>query len=151
METIRNSMDPRDNEKHEEEHEDSKKERKARRTSHYIKNHKITSLIWTHQKQSSKRTESRDEEQCMEKLWMKALWDLEPEVLSDGEDDYLFLYTRHITAWVIISPTTSMSWNSTSDKCKECSPKKLNKERMKSNLKTLRHTRKRPLYADRRR
>ena len=41
-----------------------------------------------------------------------------------------------------------MSWNSTSDKCKECSPEKLNKERMKSNLKTLRHTRKRLLYAD---
>jgi hypothetical protein len=48
-------------------------------------------------------------------------------------------------------PATSMSWNSTSDECKECSPKKLNKERMKRNLKTLRHTRKRPLYADRRR
>jgi hypothetical protein len=34
------SMNPRDNEKHEEEHEDSKKERKARTTSHYINNHK---------------------------------------------------------------------------------------------------------------
>jgi hypothetical protein len=44
-----------------------------------------------------------------------------------------------------------MSWSSTSDEYKECSPEKLNKERMKSNLKTLRHTRKRPLYADRRR
>jgi hypothetical protein len=32
--TIRNSMDPRAKEKHEEEHEDSKKERKARTTSH---------------------------------------------------------------------------------------------------------------------
>ena len=41
-----------------------------------------------------------------------------------------------------------MSWNSTSDKCKDCSPEQLNKEHMKSNLKTLRHTRKRPLYAD---
>jgi hypothetical protein len=46
MESTRNSMDPRDNEKHEEErdnekheeeHEDSKKERKARTTSHCIK------------------------------------------------------------------------------------------------------------------
>jgi hypothetical protein len=34
MESIRNSMDPGDKEKHEEEHEDSKKERKARTTSH---------------------------------------------------------------------------------------------------------------------
>jgi hypothetical protein len=46
---------------------------------------------------------------------------------------------------------TSMSWSSTSDECKECSPEQLNKEHMKSNLKTLRHTRKRPLYADGRR
>jgi hypothetical protein len=38
------SMNPRDNEKHEEEHEDSKKERKVRTTSHYINNHKITKL-----------------------------------------------------------------------------------------------------------
>jgi hypothetical protein len=38
-------MDPRAKEKHQEEHEDSKKEREARTTSHYIKNHKITSLI----------------------------------------------------------------------------------------------------------
>ena len=43
MESIRNSMDPRAKEKHEE-HEDSKKEREARTTSHCIKNHKITSL-----------------------------------------------------------------------------------------------------------
>jgi hypothetical protein len=41
-----------------------------------------------------------------------------------------------------------MSWSSTSDECKECSPEKLNKEHMKRNLKTLRHTRKRLLYAD---
>jgi hypothetical protein len=34
---------------------------------------------------------------------------------------------------------------------KDCSPKQLNKERMKSNLKALRYTRKRPLYADGRR
>jgi hypothetical protein len=45
MESLRNSMDPRDKEKHQEKHEDSKKEREARTTSHYIKNHKITSLI----------------------------------------------------------------------------------------------------------
>jgi hypothetical protein len=45
MESIRNSMDPRAKEKHEEEHEDSKKERKSRTTSHNIKNQKITSLI----------------------------------------------------------------------------------------------------------
>jgi hypothetical protein len=68
----------------------------------------------------------------------------------EGEDydDYLFQYTRHISTSVIISSATSMSWSSTSDECKECSPKKLNKERMKSNLKTLRHTRKRPLHAE---
>jgi hypothetical protein len=45
METIRNSMDPRAREKHEEEHEDSKKERKVITISHYIKNQKITNLI----------------------------------------------------------------------------------------------------------
>ena len=44
-----------------------------------------------------------------------------------------------------------MGWSSTSDECKECSPEKLNKEHMKSNLKALRYTRKRPLYADGRR
>jgi hypothetical protein len=44
-----------------------------------------------------------------------------------------------------------MSWSSTSDECKECSPEKLNKEHMKRNLKNLRHTRKRPLHVDRRR
>jgi hypothetical protein len=42
MESIRNSMDPRANEKHEEEYEDSKKEREARTISHCIK---IVSLI----------------------------------------------------------------------------------------------------------
>jgi hypothetical protein len=68
----------------------------------------------------------------------------------EGEDydDYLFQYTRYITTRVIVSSTTSMSWSSTSDKCKECSPEKLNKVRMKRNLKTLRHTRKRLLYVD---
>jgi hypothetical protein len=45
MKTIRNSMDPRAKEKHEEEHEDSKKERIAIITSHCIENHKTTSLI----------------------------------------------------------------------------------------------------------
>jgi hypothetical protein len=45
-------------------------------------------------------------------------------------------------------PQTSMTRNSTSDECKECSLEKLNKERIKSNLKTLRHTRKRFLYAN---
>jgi hypothetical protein len=38
-------MDPRAKEKHQEEHEDSKKEREAKTTSHYIKNHNITSMI----------------------------------------------------------------------------------------------------------
>jgi hypothetical protein len=41
-----------------------------------------------------------------------------------------------------------MSWSSTSNEYKECSPEKLNKESMKSNLKTLRHTKKRLMYAD---
>jgi hypothetical protein len=40
MESIRNSMDPKAKEKH----EDSKKEREARTTGHCIENHKITSL-----------------------------------------------------------------------------------------------------------
>jgi hypothetical protein len=44
-----------------------------------------------------------------------------------------------------------MGWSFTSDKGKDCSPEQLNKERMKSNLKALRYTRKRPLYADGRR
>jgi hypothetical protein len=44
-----------------------------------------------------------------------------------------------------------MGWSSTSDECKDCSLEQLNKERMKSDLKALRHTRKRPLYADGRR
>jgi hypothetical protein len=42
MESIRNSMEPRANEKHEEEHEHSKKEREAKTISHCIK---IISLI----------------------------------------------------------------------------------------------------------
>jgi hypothetical protein len=42
MESIRNSMEPRANEKHEEEHEDSKKEREARTIGHCIK---IVNLI----------------------------------------------------------------------------------------------------------
>jgi hypothetical protein len=45
MEYIRNYMEPRAKEKHQEEHEDSKKEREARTTSHCIKNHKISNLI----------------------------------------------------------------------------------------------------------
>jgi hypothetical protein len=44
IESIENSMDPRDKEKHEEEHEDSKREIKAITTSHCIENHKTTSL-----------------------------------------------------------------------------------------------------------
>jgi hypothetical protein len=48
-------------------------------------------------------------------------------------------------------PKISLGWSSTSDECKDCSLEKLNKERMKRNLKALRYTRKRPLYADGRR
>jgi hypothetical protein len=44
-----------------------------------------------------------------------------------------------------------MGWSSTSDECKDYPPEQLNKERMKSNLKVLRYTKKRPLYADERR
>jgi hypothetical protein len=47
---------------------------------------------------------------------------------------------------ISLHESISMSWSSTLDKCKECSPEKLSKEHMKRNLKTLRHTRKRPLY-----
>jgi hypothetical protein len=42
----------------------------------------------------------------------------------------------------------SMGWISTSYECKDCSPEQLNKECMKRNLRALRYTRKRPLYAD---
>jgi hypothetical protein len=38
-------MDPRDKEEYEEEHENSKRERKARRTIHYIENHRAVSLV----------------------------------------------------------------------------------------------------------
>jgi hypothetical protein len=44
-----------------------------------------------------------------------------------------------------------MGWSSTSYECKGYSPEQLNKECMKRNLKALRNTRKRPLYADGRR
>jgi hypothetical protein len=44
-----------------------------------------------------------------------------------------------------------MGWNSTLDECTDCSSEQLNKEHMKSNLKALRYTRKRPLYVDGRR
>ena len=90
----------------------------------------------------------------MKDLWMKALRDLELEVLPDGGRRLWWLLVPvnwHISTWVIISSATSMSCSSTSNKCKECSPEQLSKEHMKSNLKTLRHTRKRPLHADKRR
>jgi hypothetical protein len=45
MESIKESMDPKAKEEHEEEYEDSKKERKARTTSYYTKNHKTTILV----------------------------------------------------------------------------------------------------------
>jgi hypothetical protein len=45
MESIEESMNPRDEVKHEEEHEDSKKEGKSRTTSYYTKNEKTTSLV----------------------------------------------------------------------------------------------------------
>jgi hypothetical protein len=45
MVSIRNSMDPKTKETHQEEHEDSKKERESKTTSHCTKNYKITSLI----------------------------------------------------------------------------------------------------------
>jgi hypothetical protein len=44
-----------------------------------------------------------------------------------------------------------MGWSFTSDKGKDRSPKQLNKERMKSNLKDLMYTRNRPLCANGRR
>jgi hypothetical protein len=44
-----------------------------------------------------------------------------------------------------------MGWSSTSYECKDFSPEQLKKECMKSNLKALRYTRKRALYADERR
>jgi hypothetical protein len=45
MESIEDSMDPRDKVKHEEEHEDSKKERKSKTTSYYTENHKTTNVV----------------------------------------------------------------------------------------------------------
>jgi hypothetical protein len=44
-----------------------------------------------------------------------------------------------------------MGWSFTSNKGKDYSPEQLNKERIKSNLKALMYTRKRPLYVDGRR
>jgi hypothetical protein len=41
-----------------------------------------------------------------------------------------------------------MSQNSTSNEYKECSPEEIEKERMQSSLKTLKHTRKILLYAN---
>jgi hypothetical protein len=52
---------------------------------------------------------------------------------------------------ISLHESISMGWSSTSNECKDYSLEKLNKERMKSNLKALRHTKKRPLYADGRR
>jgi hypothetical protein len=45
MESIKNSMDPRAKEKHEEEHEDSNRERKSGTTSYYTENHETTILV----------------------------------------------------------------------------------------------------------
>jgi hypothetical protein len=45
MESIEDSMDPKDKEKHEEEHEYSKKEIKSRTTNYYTENHMTTSLV----------------------------------------------------------------------------------------------------------
>jgi hypothetical protein len=58
------------------------------------------------------------------------------------------MITRFSKPNIYLHESISMIWSSTSNKCKECSPEKLSKEHMKRNLKTLRHTRKRPLYAD---
>jgi hypothetical protein len=44
-----------------------------------------------------------------------------------------------------------MSHNSTLDECKECSPKKLNKEAYEEQSQDFEAYQKRPLYADRRR
>jgi hypothetical protein len=56
---------------------------------------------------------------------------------------------REKTMMIDCSSTPDLSlYKSLSDEYKECSPEKLNEERMKSNLKTLRYTRKRLLYAD---
>jgi hypothetical protein len=58
------------------------------------------------------------------------------------------IITRFGKPNIYLHESISMSWSSTLDKCKECSPVQLRKEHMKRNLNTLRHTRKRPLYAD---
>jgi hypothetical protein len=58
------------------------------------------------------------------------------------------MITRLVKPNISLHESISMSWSSISDKCKECLLEKLSKEHMKRNLKTLRHTRKKPLYAD---
>ena len=58
------------------------------------------------------------------------------------------MITRFGKPNISLHESISMSWSSTSDKCKECSPEKLSKEHMKRNMKTLKDTKKRPLYAD---
>ena len=88
----------------------------------------------------------------MEDLWMKSLWDLEPEVLSAGG--------RRLW-WSIVPSTLDLSLYKSlhhpqdpwfkilhQTNAKNVLQRKLNKERMKSNLKTLSHTRKRLLYAE---
>ena len=85
---------------------------------------------------------------------MKALWDPELEVLPDGGRrlwwflvlvNHTYLYMSHY----IIHNIHALEF--TSDECKDYSPNKLNKEHMKRNLKALRYTKKRPLYANERR
>jgi hypothetical protein len=41
------------------------------------------------------------------------------------------MITCSSTPDISLHESTSMSWSSTLDECKECSPEKLNKERMK--------------------
>ena len=75
-------MDPKVNEKHEE-HEDSKKEEPEQP----VIVSRITRLpVWYELIKSNQAEELKVviKNECMEDLWMKALRDLEPDVLPDG-------------------------------------------------------------------
>jgi hypothetical protein len=69
MESIEDSMDPRDKEKHEEEHEDSKKERKSQNNQLlYRESQRLPAWFELTNKKSSRRSGSYVKEQCEKHL-----------------------------------------------------------------------------------
>jgi hypothetical protein len=69
MESIEDSMDPRNKEKHEEEHEDSKKERKVHKNQLlYRESQRLPAWFELTEKQLSRRNGIYDKEQCEKDL-----------------------------------------------------------------------------------